>query len=88
MGSSINNNFTSTDNLHQLRQIEAGTNLQQLSDSTDVWVVKWVDYSSKYGMGYLLSNGSAGVVFNDATKIILDPSATYVEYYERKPNEK
>lgn len=39
----------------------------------DVYVKKWVDYSSKYGLGYLLSNGSSGVFFNDCTKIILDP---------------
>ena len=34
-----------------------------------VWVTKWVDYSSKYGMGYVLSNGAVGVLFNDATKV-------------------
>ena len=38
-----------------------------------MWVRKWVDYSSKYGLGYLLSNGSTGVFFNDSTKIVLHP---------------
>lgn len=38
----------------------------------EVWVKKWVDYSSKYGLGYLLSNNATGVFFNDSTKIILD----------------
>lgn len=28
---------------------------------SEVWVKKWVDYSSKYGLGYLLSNGSTGI---------------------------
>ena len=37
------------------------------------YVKKWVDYSTKYGLGYLLSNGSTGVYFNDSTKIILEP---------------
>lgn len=37
----------------------------------DIWVMKWVDYSTKYGLGYLLSNGSTGVFFNDSTKIVL-----------------
>ena len=32
---------------------------------------KWIDYTSKYGLGYILSNGAVGVFFNDATKIIL-----------------
>ncbi len=43
----------------------------------DVWVKKWVDYSSKYGLGYLLSNNATGVFFNDSTKIILDPKGQY-----------
>ena len=34
-----------------------------------VWVTKWVDYTSKYGLGYRLSDGTFGVVFNDATKM-------------------
>ncbi|CAG9323602.1 unnamed protein product [Blepharisma stoltei] len=54
----------------------------------EVWVKKWVDYSSKYGLGYLLSNGSTGVFFNDATKIILSPAGNAFEYMERKGPEK
>ena len=42
----------------------------------EIWVKKWVDYSGKYGLGYLLSNGATGVYFNDSTKIILDPKGT------------
>jgi polo-like kinase 1 len=38
----------------------------------NVWIKKWVDYSSKYGLGYLLSNNATGVFFNDSTKIVLD----------------
>ena len=44
---------------------------------SEVWVKKWVDYSSKYGLGYLLSNGTTGVFFNDSSKIILDPKGSY-----------
>jgi len=39
---------------------------------SEVFLKKWVDYSTKYGLGYLLSNGCCGVFFNDSTKIILD----------------
>ena len=46
----------------------------------EIWISKWVDYSSKYGLGYMLSDGSTGVYFNDATKIILHPSGSYFEY--------
>ena len=49
----------------------------------DIWVTKWVDYSSKYGMGYLLLNGATGVYFNDSTKIIMSHCGTYFDYIER-----
>ena len=44
--------------------------------NNEVWVTKWVDYSSKYGLGYILSNGASGVFFNDSTKILVDPKGT------------
>lgn len=49
---------------------------------------KWVDYSTKYGLGYLLSDGSTGVYFNDSTKIILDKNNEFFEYIEKKQGEK
>lgn len=55
---------------------------------SDVYVKKWVDYSSKYGMGYLLSNGCAGVVFNDSTKILLDSKETNFIYVDKKGHDK
>ncbi|CAG9333520.1 unnamed protein product [Blepharisma stoltei] len=54
----------------------------------EVWVKKWVDYSSKYGLGYLLSNGATGVFFNDSTKIILDPNGHRFNYMERRGPDK
>jgi polo-like kinase 1 len=45
--------------------------------SSELHVKKWVDYSTKYGLGYLLSDGSTGVYFNDSTKIILDAKGEY-----------
>jgi len=58
------------------------------STRTDTYVKKWVDYSSKYGLGYLLSNGMIGVFFNDSTKIISDVSGQRFEYAQRLPNSK
>ncbi len=49
---------------------------------------KWVDYSTKYGLGYLLSDGSTGVYFNDSTKIIVDKNGENFEYIEKKAGEK
>lgn len=54
----------------------------------DVYVRKFVDYSSKYGLGYLLSNNSTGVYFNDSTKIIYNSKKKYFEYMEKKGNDK
>ena len=42
----------------------------------EIYVKKWVDYSSKYGFGYFLSNGSTGILFKDSTKIIFETSKT------------
>ena len=50
-------------------------------------VKNWIDYSSKYGMGYLLTNGFFGVYFNDCTKIILNPLTKNFYYIEKKMTE-
>jgi len=55
-------------------------------NKNDIYVKKWVDYSSKYGLGYLLSNGATGVFFNDSTKIISKGSK--FDYIQRNPNDK
>ena len=54
----------------------------------DTWVKKWVDYSSKYGLGYLLSNGYTGVFFNDSSKIIFNPKTSEFNYIERRVSDK
>jgi polo-like kinase 1 len=47
-----------------------------------VWVTKWIDYSSKYGLGYKLSSGAYGVYFNDNTRICLQPDGSTFHYFE------
>ena len=54
----------------------------------EVSVKKWIDYSSKYGLGYILSNGHIGVYFNDSTKIIYRPNGANFIYIERNSQEK
>ena len=48
-----------------------------------VWVVQWLDYTSKYGMGYLLSSGACGVLFNDRSRLLLAPDAQTLTYVQR-----
>ena len=78
------NNMLNTDRQKVMSQ---GASKPELKEPA-VWVKKWVDYSSKYGLGYLLSSGASGVFFNDSTKIILDPNGHHFEYLERRTSDK
>ena len=67
------------------RQPSPGAFLRdQQSPMQTVWVSKWIDYSSKYGLGYLLSDNAAGVFFNDSTKIVVAHTDVVFYYYERR----
>jgi polo-like kinase 1 len=57
-----------------------------LSATVPIHAKKWIDYTSKYGLGYVLSDGSIGVFFNDATKIVWDKFRKEFEYYEKNKN--
>jgi polo-like kinase 1 len=93
-----NNNFKSSQGL---RSLQSSTNMnlgnnntatynntKKEKGKTDIYVKKWVDYSTKYGMGYLLSNGTTGVFFNDSTKIILDARTSKFNYVQRQSHDK
>jgi serine/threonine protein kinase len=41
-------------------------------------VIKWVDYTNKYGLGYILNNGSVGCIFRALPVDPLDTSKGYV----------
>jgi polo-like kinase 1 len=60
----------------------------QLEKMPDLWITKWVDYSSKYGVGYMLSDSSVGVYFNDSTKIIVSPKGDRFDYITRRTQDK
>ena len=70
-----------------LNEKDIGDNNNNVNPS-EVYVVKWVDYSSKYGLGYLLSNHNVGIFFNDLTKIICNPKGTNFLFVERNPNDR
>lgn len=53
-----------------------------------VWLTRYVDYTSKYGLGFLLNDGSSGVYFNDSTKAAIGPKGDVFEYIERKTSGK
>jgi len=60
------------------------------SSLPEAWIVRWIDYSSKYGIGYQLSTGKIGVYFNDATKMVFSSSsnARSVDYLFRHKGDK
>jgi len=57
-------------------------------DIPDVKVVKFYDYTSKYGLGYALSNGTVGVSFNDGTKLFAPTKEEKFQYIIRNSSDK
>lgn len=41
-----------------------------LENGPEIWIKSWIDYTNKYGIGYMLSTNWLGVLFNDKTKMI------------------
>lgn len=41
------------------------------NEKEEPYIKKWIDYTNKYGIGYLLTNDSCGVYFNDNSKMML-----------------
>ncbi|GKY93285.1 hypothetical protein MPSEU_000296000 [Mayamaea pseudoterrestris] len=51
------------------------------------WVTRYVDYTAKYGLGFLLNDQCSGVYFNDSTKTVLDAHSETFQYIERRKTE-
>lgn len=49
----------------------------------EVFVKKWIDYTWKYGLGYLMSNGNCGVNFIDSTRMVLNANTGQVFYMDK-----
>ena len=45
-------------------------------------VSRFSDLSEKYGIIYLLADGSVGGCFNDSTRMVMDPFETFVQYWK------
>eukprot|EP00347_Sterkiella_histriomuscorum_P024288 403331651 len=53
------------------------------NDQEEAYIKQWINYSDKYGIGYLLTNETCGVYFNDNSKILLHPDNFSLEYFEK-----
>lgn len=45
------------------------------------FVSRFCDHSAKYGLGYLLIDGSVGACFNDLSRMIMDPYQEFIQYW-------
>lgn len=51
---------------------------------THEYVKKWVNFSEKFGIGYILNNGVIGICYNDKTKIVLSNFGITFNYFSSK----
>jgi len=82
-----NNKLEELNQKKEDNEIEKKINKEQNSTSKEenlTYVTHWVDYSSKYGLGFQLNNGCFGVHFNDSTKIILGRNEEEFCYFVKK----
>jgi polo-like kinase 1 len=75
---------TASSNAMGMHQKEFNRMRSPPKHKASVWVVRYVDYTSKYGLGFLLNTGSAGVYFNDSTKIVMSPDGSVFQYIDRR----
>ncbi|XP_051164386.1 serine/threonine-protein kinase PLK1-like [Leptopilina boulardi] len=77
---SVQMNRALEDGLAEIKCRQAIRNPPKVDDVTPLFVIKWIDYSNKYGLGFQLSDKSVGVLFNDSTKMSYTPDRRRVEY--------
>jgi len=77
--------------LVRAERIQAGESIKVMSPQPKAnegcakkWVKRYVDYTSKYGLGFMLNDGSTGVSFNDSTKAVLSSVNENFIYVERR----
>lgn len=53
-------------------------------EDNGIWVKRWIDYSDRYGLAYLLSNNRVGAIFKDSTRMILAADGLSVDCINQK----
>ena len=66
---SVQMNRALEDCLAEIKCKQSVKNPSKVKDVSPLFVIKWIDYSNKYGLGFQLSDKSVGVLFNDSTKM-------------------
>jgi polo-like kinase 1 len=70
-----------------LREIKSDNFIQgqgdfEISPVPVHFVSRFCDHSEKYGLGYLLIDGTVGACFQDGSRMIMDPFETYIQYWD------
>ena len=58
----------------------------QWNDQEEPYIKKWIDYSNKYGVGYILTSDACGAYFNDNSKLVLSSDNYLLNYFEKGPD--
>ncbi|GAA5940026.1 CDC5/polo family serine/threonine-protein kinase [Sporobolomyces koalae] len=59
---------------------------EEASEAPRVFITSWVDYTHKYGTAYSLTDGTAGLYFNDSTTMVLSPDKEHFDYISQRKN--
>ncbi|KAE9410055.1 kinase-like protein [Gymnopus androsaceus JB14] len=51
-----------------------------------LFIVSWIDYCHKYGMGYAMTDGSVGVYFNDSSSMVLSADKRHFDVVSVRRN--
>ncbi|KAK4053369.1 Cell cycle serine/threonine-protein kinase cdc5/MSD2 [Microbotryomycetes sp. JL201] len=54
------------------------------AEAPKVFITSWVDYTHKYGTAYSLTDGTAGLYFNDSTTMVLSPDKVHFDYISNR----
>ncbi|TKR94140.1 hypothetical protein L596_008467 [Steinernema carpocapsae] len=48
------------------------------------WISKWVDFSDKFGLGYMLNDDRTGALFKDETKLMANAAGEQIQYVDHQ----
>ena len=62
--------------------------MKRLEMELDLPIIqRWIDFTTKYGVGYRLSNGNIGVLFNDGSSMLADSQMKALTYLSNHSHE-
>ena len=79
VGSSPRQNAASPRNVDNHQQGNGNSDFATMPKNC---VSRFCDHSDKYGLGYMLIDGTIGACFNDWSRMVMDPHETFVQYWE------